>query len=129
MWILLQKRFGPIVSMLSQVCTVHTLTHLPSRVWEMKRSTEFTFISWCPFLFYCFLFVKIPFLMYIFLPVPLRLQFAEKPNEEYTLTVSICAWFLKCQFGSLLQTRKKSILKQTLFFVEFELDFCRLHRQ
>ena len=24
-----------------------------------------------------------------------------------TIAVSICAWFLKCQFGSLLQTRKK----------------------
>ena len=46
--------------------------------------------------------------------------------------VSICAWFLKCQFGSLLQTwEKKSISKQTWFFVEFKLDFyclCSLQK-
>ena len=34
---------------------------------------------------------------------------------------------MKCQFGSLLQTwKKKSISKQTRFFVEFELDFYYL---
>ena len=37
--------------------------------------------------------------------------------------MSICAWFLKCQFGSFLQTRKKSSLKQTWFFLSFKLDF------
>ena len=45
-----------------------------------------------------------------------------------TYAVSICAWFLKCQFGSLLQ---KSISNQTWFFFEFELDFyclCSLQK-
>ena len=44
-----------------------------------------------------------------------------------TFTVSICAWFLKCQFGSLLQT----ISNQTWFFFKFELDFyclCSLQK-
>ena len=52
-------------------------------------------------------------------------------GSEYPSGVSICAWFLKCQFGSLLQTRKKSILKQTWFFVELEVDFyclCSLQK-
>ena len=30
--------------------------------------------------------------------------------------VSICAWFLKCQFGSLLKTRKKFDFKSNLIF-------------
>ena len=33
-----------------------------------------------------------------------------------SFTVSICAWFLKCQFGSLLQTRKKKHFKSNLIF-------------
>ena len=50
--------------------------------------------------------------------------------------VSICAWFLKCQFGSLLQTRKKNRFRNSIFFrvwtlflqatqavkIKFELD-------
>ena len=39
------------------------------------------------------------------------------PKLKVTNAVSICAWFLKCQFGSLLQTWKKSSLKQTWFFL------------
>ena len=57
---------------------------------------------------------------------------AVSKQTKQALTVSICAWFLKCQFGSLLQTRKKkSISNQTWFFFEFELDFyclCSLQK-
>ena len=46
--------------------------------------------------------------------------------------VSICAWFLKCQFGSLLQNWKKNRFRIKLdFFFEFELDFyclCSLQK-
>ena len=49
-----------------------------------------------------------------------------------TSAVSICTWFLKCQFGSLLQTRKKNQFHIKLdFFFEFELDFyclCSLQK-
>ena len=49
-----------------------------------------------------------------------------------SLPLSISTWFLKCQFGSLLQTQKKKlILNQTWFFFEFELDFyclCSLQK-
>ena len=52
--------------------------------------------------------------------------------HEEIFAVSICAWFLKCQFGSLLQTRKKKLISnQTWFFFEFELDFyclCSLQK-
>jgi len=38
--------------------------------------------------------------------------------------VSICAWFLKCQFGSLLQTRKKNRFRIKLdFFSSLNLIF------
>ena len=53
------------------------------------------------------------------------------PITHITGAVSICAWFLKWQFGSLSQTRKKWISHQTRLFFEFELDFyclCSLQK-
>ena len=37
-------------------------------------------------------------------------------STDQTYAVSICAWFLKCQFGSLLQTRKKIDSESNLIF-------------
>ena len=52
-----------------------------------------------------------------------------------TIPLSISTWFLKYQvsldFFSISNSKKKSILKQTQFFVEFELDFyclCSLQK-
>ena len=43
---------------------------------------------------------------------------------EATFAVSICAWFLKCQFGSLLQTWKKNWFRIKLdFFSSSNLIF------
>ena len=52
-----------------------------------------------------------------------------KISFDHYLTVSICAWFLKCQFGSLLQTQKKINFESNLIFFEFELDFYCLCSQ
>ena len=47
---------------------------------------------------------------------------AERKQLRQTYAVSICAWFLKFQFGSLLQSKKKYWVQNKL---EFELDlYC-----
>ena len=56
-----------------------------------------------------------------FFPFFLSSSFATK--RKLTYAVSICAWFLKCQIGSLLQTRKKSISNQTWFFFQVRTWF------
>ena len=41
------------------------------------------------------------------------------------VTVSICAWFLKCQFGSLLQTRKKIVFEANSIFCRVRTWFLQ----
>ena len=43
-------------------------------------------------------------------------------------TVSICAWFLKCQFGSLLQTRKKIDFETNSIFCRVQTCLCSLQQ-
>ena len=50
-------------------------------------------------------------------------------RQRYYHGVYLCLIFEMSIWEFITNSKKKSILKQTRFFVEFKLDFCRLHRQ
>ena len=90
-WIPLQKEFEPIVSMLSQVCTVHTLTHLPSRVWETFDWIHFSFLVSFSLLLFSFSKNSVPYVR--FLPVLLCLQKKYTEKNQRKNTHWIIFWF------------------------------------